>query len=150
VRVIVDSGGAIAAMNTAEPRHKEFYGVLSRASAAVISPLVIAEVHYLLNAGGVPDAAAAFLEDVAGGFYEIAAPVAEDYAQAARLIVQYEGKMERKRRKPGSLDLADAVNVVLAQRHATSLLLATDQDYRHVMPLTGHPYFRILPYDLDQ
>lgn len=43
-----------------------------------------------------------------------------------------------------------AVNVVLARRHETDLRLATDQDYRHVAPLTGHPYFRLLPYDLDQ
>lgn len=66
---------------------------------------------------------------------------------AAALIKRYEGRMERKRRKPGSLDLADAMNFVVAERYATNLLLATDQDYRVTTPLSGHHYFVILPDD---
>lgn len=49
------------------------------------------------------------------------------YAQATGVIVQCEGDMKCKRREPASLDLADAVNVVLARR----------------------PYFRLLSYDPD-
>ncbi|WEO97756.1 hypothetical protein A6P39_029155 [Streptomyces sp. FXJ1.172] len=65
-------------------------------------------------------------------------------------MVQYEGDKECKRREPASLDLADAVNAVLARRHVTGLLPATGQDHRHVAPPTGHPYFRVLPCDLDR
>lgn len=53
--------------------------------------------------------------------------------------------MKRKRRKSASLDPADAVNVDLAQRHATDLLLAVDRGHRRVAPPTGHPYFRVPP-----
>jgi predicted nucleic acid-binding protein len=55
--------------------------------------------------------------------------------------------MHRKGRKPGSLDLADAMNVVIAGSHGTNLLVATDEDYRTVRPLTGHPGFLLVPRD---
>lgn len=57
--------------------------------------------------------------------------------------------MERKRRKPGSLDLADAMNIVIASRYGINVLLATDQDYRITQPLSGHPYFVLLPHDAE-
>jgi predicted nucleic acid-binding protein len=147
VRLIADTGGIVAAMNTAEPEHEGFLAALESASMAVITPLVVAEVHYLLSTAGVHEAAHDFLEDLAGGFYELAALMPEDYSAAAALIKRYEGRMERKRRRPGSLDLADAMNIVVAERYATNLLLATDQDYRVTTPLSGHHYFVILPQD---
>ena len=136
-------------MNTAEPDHERYRSTLESSSLAVITPLVIAEVHYLLSSGGAHEAASDFLEDVSGGFYDLASPSAEDYAQAATLISRYEGKMERKRRKPGSLDLADAMNIVIASRYGTNILLATDQDYRVTQPLSGHQYFVLLPHDAE-
>jgi predicted nucleic acid-binding protein len=147
VRLIADTGGIVAAMNTAEPDHDRYRSTLESASLAVVAPLVIAEVHYLLSSGGAHEAASDFLEDVSGGFYELAALSAEDYTQAATLIKRYEGRMERKRRKPGSLDLADAMNIVTAHRYGTNILLATDQDYRLTQPLSGHQYFVLLPHD---
>jgi predicted nucleic acid-binding protein len=149
VRLIADTGGIVAAMNTAEPDHERYRSTLESASLAVITPLVIAEVHYLLSSGGAHEAARDFLEDMSGGFYELAGPAAEDYAQGAALIRRYEGKMERKRRKPGSLDLADAMNIVTASRYGTNILLATDQDYRVTQPLSGHQYFVLLPHDAE-
>lgn len=147
MRLIADTGGIVAAMNTAEPDHKRFLAALESASMAVVSPLVVTEVHYLLSTIGAHEAAHGFLQDLAGGFYEIASPTPDDYATASSLIQRYEGRMERTRRKPGSLDLADAMNIVIARRYATNLLLATDQDYRATVPLSGHHYFVILPQD---
>lgn len=72
------------------------------------------------------------------------------YAQAVRVIVQYEGDMECTHREPGSLDLSDAVNVVLARRHVSAPLLATGQEHRHVARPTGHLCFQVLRYDLDR
>ncbi|MFT4163948.1 MAG: hypothetical protein QM650_01745 [Microlunatus sp.] len=63
---------------------------------------------------------------------------------------RYRGSIQRKRRKPGSFDLTDAMNVVLAAAQGTNLLVATDQDYRAVVPLSGHPAFVLLPYDNPQ
>lgn len=149
MRLIADTGGIVAAMNSAEPDHERYLTTLESASMAVITSLVVTEVHYLLSTIGAHEAAHDFLKDLAGGFYEIANPTPDDYSAASKLIKRYEGRMERKRRKPGSLDLADAMNIVIAKRYATNLLLATDQDYRTMVPLSGHHYFVILPRDSD-
>jgi uncharacterized protein len=69
---------------------------------AVITPLVVADDHYLLSAVSAHEAAQEFLQDLAGGFYEIASPLPEDHSAASALIKRYDGRMERKRRKPGS------------------------------------------------
>jgi predicted nucleic acid-binding protein len=71
-----------------------------------------------------------------------------DYEKAGQLIARYAGQMRRKRRKPGSLDLADAMNVVVAGDKGTNLLLTADADYRVVAPLTAHAAFLLLPADL--
>lgn len=149
MRLVADTGGIVAAMNSAEPDHELYRATLESAPVAVISPLVVAEVHYLLSSVGAHAAAHDFLEDLAGGFYELASIASEDFAVASGLIRRYEGRMERKRRKPGSLDLADALNIVIANRYATNMILATDQDYRVATPLSGHPYFTLLPTDLS-
>jgi uncharacterized protein len=47
------------------------------------------------------------------------------------------------------LDLADAVNIILAEQYETNAILTLDRrDFRAVAPLTGHSGFRILPDDL--
>ncbi|MEV0489521.1 hypothetical protein [Streptomyces atratus] len=48
-----------------------------------------------------------------------------------------------------TMDLADAVNVVLAEAYETECVLTLDRrDFRAVRPLTGHKAFRLLPDDL--
>ncbi len=47
------------------------------------------------------------------------------------------------------LDLADAVNVVLAERYETDTILTLDRrDFRTITPLTDHKFFRLFPDDL--
>jgi hypothetical protein len=90
----------------------ERWGSTSAASSSDTSAshaLVIAEVHYLLSAAGEHLAASDFLENVTDGFFDVADPSPADYGTARALIKKYEGRMERKRRKPGSLDLAVGV-----------------------------------------
>jgi predicted nucleic acid-binding protein len=148
MRLVVDSGGIVAALNEDEPDSARFADALAQATSAFITPLVIAETHYVLSSQGARDAADDLLRDVAAGFFELIQPTARDYAAAADLIQHYAGQMQRKRRKPGSLDLADAMNVVIAGRVGTNLILSTDQDYRSVRPLTGQPAFIVVPYDV--
>jgi predicted nucleic acid-binding protein len=90
-----------------------------------------------------------FLKDVGAGFYELIQPTATDYRHATTLIDQYRGKMSRKRCKPGSIDLTDAMNVIIAARTDTNLILATDQDYRAIKPLSKHPAFLLVPFDTE-
>lgn len=144
---MADTGGIVAAMDPDEPDHLRARATLDDARAAYITPLVIAEVHYLLSAAGEHRAARDFLGEVADGFYTLTHPEPDDYATARDLIRQYEGTMVRKRRKPGSLDLADAMNVVVARDLETPYLVAIDHDYRQVRPLSAHDHFVLLPAD---
>jgi predicted nucleic acid-binding protein len=48
------------------------------------------------------------------------------------------------------LDLADAVNVVLAAEYQTNAILTLEhRDYRAVTPLSTHDAFLLLPDDAD-
>jgi predicted nucleic acid-binding protein len=48
-----------------------------------------------------------------------------------------------------TLDLADAVNVILAEAYETDCVLTLDRrDFRAMQPLTSHKAFRLLPDDL--
>jgi predicted nucleic acid-binding protein len=147
VRVVADTGGIVVALNSTEPEHSRFRAVLDEAAGVFITEAVVTEVHHVLSSAGQNRAAKSFLDAVADGFYELVPMTAPDHALAAELIRRYEGKTRRKKRRPGSLNLADAMNVVAAARLATNLLVATDQDYRLVAPLTAHPAFALLPYD---
>lgn len=146
--MVADTGGIVAAINAAEPGHAEFLRVLESASTVFVTPLVVTEVHHVLTSAGLGPVADDFLDDVVGGFYELVNPNPVELAKASELIRRYRGSMQRKRRKPGSLDLADAVNVVVAGAKGTNLIVATDQDYRRITPLSGHPAFVLLPQDL--
>ncbi|WP_407674995.1 PIN domain-containing protein [Phaeacidiphilus oryzae] len=67
--------------------------------------------------------------------------VTADNLRAARCVQDRFAALE--------LNLADAVNVVLAERYETEAVLALDRrDFRAVTPLTGHRAFRLLPDDL--
>lgn len=120
---------------------------MESASAAYVTPLVVTEVHHVLTSAKLPEAADDFIDDIHGGFFELVNPSPADLSRASELVQRYCGSMPRKRRKPGSLDLADAMNVVLAATQGTNLLVATDKDYRAVVPLSGHPAFVLLPHD---
>lgn len=147
MRVVADTGGIVAAINSAEPGQAEFLEILESAATVFVTPLVVTEVHHVLTSAGLAAVADDFLADVVDGFYELVNPAPADLAKASELVRRYRGSMQRKRRKPGSLDLADAMNVVVAAAKGTNLIVATDQDYRRVTPLSGHPAFVLLPQD---
>ncbi|MDR1187931.1 MAG: PIN domain-containing protein [Bifidobacteriaceae bacterium] len=147
MNMIADTGGIVAAINRDQPDSDRFRTALAEATTVFVTPLVLGEAHYVLSSSGSREAADDLLRDVAAGFFDLIQPTARDYATAADLIDKYAGQMHRKRRKPGSLDLADAMNVVAAARVGTNQILTTDQDYRAVKPLTNHPAFTLIPWD---
>ncbi|MGH3273056.1 MAG: hypothetical protein ACRDNZ_01855 [Streptosporangiaceae bacterium] len=71
-------------MNTAEPDHERCRATLESASLAIITPRSSSRKCATCSSSvGVHQAAHDFLEDVAGGFCELAAPSAEDYTMLA-------------------------------------------------------------------
>jgi predicted nucleic acid-binding protein len=107
----------------------------------VLSPMVLAEIDYMvLTALGV-DKELSVIDDLTSGAYDPADLDADDLRSGRELVARY---------RDLKIGLTDAVNVVLADRHATNEILTTDQrHYRTLVPLSRrHDAFRLLPLDL--
>jgi len=145
VLFIADTSGIIAAYDTAAPEHGKARKLLA-AGTAIISPLVLDEVDHLLTArfGGskkerhiadmvIDDLTAADDQDR----YLVPEIRSEDIRRA-RTVIQAHAALR--------LNLADAVNVVLADRYVTSQVLTLDRrDFRAITPLShGLDAFRVL------
>lgn len=142
--VIGDTSGLIAAFNTGDPEHEAARLALREASATVVSPLVFGKVEHVITrnidrrtASAVDD----WLLDQHSRMRVFVPDVAAETLRKARAVQnRYAGLC---------LDLADAVNVVLAESYDTDAVLTLDRrDFRAVRPLTGHHAFRLLPDDL--
>ena len=141
--IIVDTGGLISEVDRGSRLHEATRSLLDGARAAgerlVISPFVLAEVDYLVSVRlGRPDHALQILEDVARGAYRLEPFQARDIEQAITVMRQYADL---------DIGLADASNVVLAERLDTTDILTTDQKhFRAMRGPSGRP-FRLLPAD---
>jgi uncharacterized protein len=143
VIVVADTSGIIAASDRNADEFAACRTVLQEAGTVVISPLVLTEIDHLAKARFGPAARSAIIDFILeqAAIERILIPATgPEVLQPARAVErQYAGL---------DLDLADAVNVVLAARHATRDLLTLDErDFRAVRPLTSHRWFRLLPHD---
>jgi predicted nucleic acid-binding protein len=78
---------------------------------------------------------------VAAEAYELPEWTAEDHAAALEVITSASGDLNY-------VGIADASNVVLADRYRTTRLLTVDQrHFRRVRPLWGAGDFSLLPFD---
>lgn len=140
--LIVDSGGYLAAMDPEQDNHRSFLDALTSVRGArIISPFVVAELDYMILSRYGRESQLAFLDEVDRGVYRLEGFGGRDFTRAYALMEQY--------RYLEGFGIADASNVVLAERHGTLDILTTDQrDFRQVSTQSGR-YFRILPYDLE-
>ena len=139
--VIADTSGIIAASDRKAPEGTACQGVLREAGTVIVSPLVPAEVDHLAKARFGSAARSAIigflLDQVRRARFLVPETTAEilDPAQSAQ-----------RRYTDLDLDLADAVNIVLAAEYGTDAVLTLDRrDFRAVRPLTPHKAFRLLP-----
>ena len=88
-----------------------------------------------------PKAARQFAADIASEAYDLAEWTSSDHAAALSVI-------DRQGDDGGYLGIADASNVILADRHRTTTILTLDQrHFRRLRPLWGASHFTLLPYD---
>ncbi len=137
--IVLDTSGLLAAIDASQRHHSSARRALEAAEPPfVLSPFVLAELDYLLATGVGRRAQSALLAEVEHGAYELA-PFAAADVSAARLILERYADLD--------LGLADASNVVLAERHATRDILTLDErHFRAVTTVSGQP-FRLLPSD---
>ncbi|MFJ9369828.1 PIN domain-containing protein [Nocardia sp. NPDC101769] len=137
---IADTSAIIAAYDRAAEVHDRARGYLAT-SVAVVSPFVLDEIDHLLIARFGKDSRTAdlVLDDLLTSAEEggvlVPAVDRDGLRVAQKIIEQYRGRR---------LDLADAVNVVLAERYlANDILTLDEKDFR--APLTpAHSSFRLL------
>jgi predicted nucleic acid-binding protein len=137
--IVLDSSGMLAALDGDHPQHSQARAVLDQDPGPfLLSPLVLAEVDYLLCTRMGTGTEIAFLRQVAAGAYRLE-PLSVDDVGAATDVVERYGQL--------NVGLADASLVVIAAREGTTRLLTFDErHFRAIRPLRGRS-FKLLPAD---
>lgn len=143
--VIADTSGLLATINTDDPEHEPCRSAIAAASRLVVSPLVLAELDYLVAQHLGEDTAMAVADHIAAKTREgryIVPPIDADLITATRHV--------RAQYRSFAIGLTDAGNVVLAARFSTDRVLTLDRrHFRSIAPLSGgETAFRLLPDDL--
>ena len=137
--ILLDTSGLLAALDGSEEHHEAAKSALKQAGEPrVLSPFVLAELHYLLARHVSASVARLFLGEVAGGAYELAPFDAADVSRAADVLDRYADL---------GLGLADASIVVLAERYRTADVLTLDEPHFRAISGPRKRPFRVLPAD---
>ncbi|GAA3627816.1 PIN domain-containing protein [Streptomyces chitinivorans] len=142
--VIGDTSGLVVALNNSDPEHEAARAAMRQAALTVVSPLVIPEIEHITTRNVDRRAAHAVNDWLLAQERTGRVAVPELSAHTLRRARDVQNRYAALR-----LDLADAVNVVLAEAYETEIVLTLDRrDFRAVTPLTGSHAFRLLPDDL--
>jgi uncharacterized protein len=129
--VIVDTSALLAYFDAGEPDHDAVSDVINRSEEPlVVSPYVVAELDYLIATRVGVKAELAALQELAGGAWELAAfGVPDDLDEVISIIKKYRDQ---------HIGVADASNVVLADRYHTRTIATLDRRHFEVLrPLSG-------------
>jgi uncharacterized protein len=135
--LIVDTSALLAFFDRDEPDHQAVSAVISESSEPlVVSPYVVAEVDYLIGTRLGVAAEIAALRELAGGAWDLASIDAADLGTILPVIERYADH---------AIGVADASNVLLADRYRTATIATLDRRHFSVLrPLSGG-YFVIVP-----
>jgi predicted nucleic acid-binding protein len=138
--MVLDTSGLLAAIDAAQNRHAGARQALEQSGGPyLMSPFVLAELDYLLATRVGRTEQRALLEEVERGVYRLEPFSASDIVRARRVLKRYADL---------DLGLADASNVVLAERHSTHDILTLDERHFRAVLGPGDRPFRVLPVDL--
>lgn len=139
--LVLDSSGLLAAIDERQEDHVAARESLESAPGPLlISPFVLAELDYMILTRMGQERELALLGEVARGAYRLEYFSENNVAEAMEIIERYADLR---------LGLADASNVVLANRYDTLDVLTLDErHFRALRGPDGRP-FRLLPTDAD-
>ena len=134
--IVIDASAVIAYFNAAERRHDAVADCLEMVDEELITtPLVLAEIDYVLDCRAGAQATEALWADLEEGIYSVrwwSGALAEtiDAARGARR----------------SIGLADASLVALAAHVGTTTIATLDErHFRHLKPASGGEAFTLIP-----
>jgi hypothetical protein len=136
--ILVDTSGLIAQYDGSDRHHADVARLLAHPDRRILSPIVLAELDYMVSRIAGQRRELMVLDDVARGVYELVPFAAADVAAAMRVIQRYAGL---------NLGLADASIVVLAERYQCRDVLTLDQRHFRAVDGPGAQPFRLLPFD---
>lgn len=143
---IADTNALYRLLDPKLTAHEAHRKALASISHLVISPMVLAELDYLIaTRAGAEKAvvAARFVErNVATRRFEVP-PLSAHLSSAIAVAEGYKDADGGK-----GVGLTDAMNVALAAAYHTDAMFTSDLHFRMIRPLTGHGAFRLLPDDL--
>lgn len=135
--VIVDTSALLAYFDASEPDHIAVAQSIDVGSnLLVVSPYVVAELDYLVATRHGISAEMTVLEELTGGAWELVGFDADDLRQARSIIARYADQ---------GIGVADASNVILAERYHTRTIVTLDRRHFDVLrPISGNR-FTVLP-----
>lgn len=135
--MIVDTSALLAYFDASEPDHHAVSRVIDGSNdMLVVSPYVVAELDYLVATRVGVDAELAVLAELAAGAWELAGFSADAVEQAAGVISKYRDQR---------IGIADASNVVLADRYRTRRIATLDHRHFDVLRPVGGGRFTVVP-----
>ena len=137
--LILDSSGLLAAVDERQEDYSAARETLESARGPLlISPFVLAELDYMILTRMGQGHELALLGEVARGVYRLEYFSEDDVAEAIEIVERY---------ADFRIGLADASNVVLANRYGTLDVLTLDERHFRALRGPGGRPFRILPAD---
>ena len=123
--MIVDTSALLAFFDGAEPRHGDVARTIEAADETlVVSPYVLAELDYLVATRHGVQAELAVLDELGGGAWELACLDVAELRTARTIVDRYANQR---------IGLADASNVVLAQRFGQTPIATLDRRHFSVL-----------------
>ena len=137
--IVLDTSVVLAFLDRDDTNHELVYAwMLTQEDELVTTPLIVAELDYLVRRSGGTVAVRILHEDFDKGAYQV-----EWWVTAIHETIAV-----AKRHESIELGLADASLVVLAARLQTIDIATLDErHFRALKPLSGGKAFRLLPAD---
>jgi uncharacterized protein len=135
--VIVDTSAIYGFLDRKDSHHLELAALFADGRhRLIVSPLVIAELDYLVLSRLGVAAELAMLQQLTGGGFEIAEVTADDLLEAHRLVSKYDDL---------KIGVTDAINVVLAEKFGIHKIATLDHRHYRVIRCRDGKVLELLP-----
>lgn len=135
--MIVDTSALLAYFDANEPDHEAVARAIDASiEPLVVSPFVVAELDYLVATRIGADAELAALRELSSGAWELASFGVLELQTAAAIVAKF---------RDHHVGVADASNVVLADRYNTRKIVTLDRRHFTVLRPIGGGRFTLTP-----